>query len=89
MGTGLEGTRVSLKPSTEKVWPLNTTRSPASAARRNCAISRTRVAGLAKTPPFHASTIGCEPAPMPKTKRPGARSASPAAIDASVEGPRV
>ncbi len=68
---------------------MKTTRSPVSALRRTCAISRTRAAGRANVPPFHASTIGCEPAPMPRQKRPGARSAMEAADIASVAGPRV
>ncbi len=89
IGTGWRGTRVSRKPSTVSVSPLQTTRSPASAWRRNWAISRTRVAGRRNVPPFHDSTMGCEPAPMPSTKRPGARSAMPAAVEASVAGPRV
>ena len=89
MGTGSFGTRVSRNPSTVKVSPLKTTRSPASADRRNCAISRTRVAGRLNLPPFHDSTMGCDPAPIPSTKRPGATSASPAAVEASVAGPRV
>ena len=89
MGTGCCGGRVSRKPSTVSVLPLNTTRSPASAARSTEVISRTRVAGSANLPPFHASTMGCEPAPRPRQKRPGARSAIAAADMASVAGPRV
>src|SRR6266545_3600069 len=38
MGTGLAGTRESRKPSTAMVSPLNTTRSPANAARSTGAI---------------------------------------------------
>ena len=89
IGTGSFGAFVRRKPSTLIVCPLNTTRSPASADRRNCAVSRTRVAGRLNVPPFHDSTIGCEPAPMPSAKRPGATSARPAALEASVAGPRV
>ena len=77
------------KPSTENVSPRNTTRSPASAGRRKRTISFTRVAGRSKRPPFHVSTIGWEPAPMPRHRRPGAISARPAALTASVAGPRV
>src|SRR5215468_2689599 len=59
---GRAGGRVSRKPLTENVSPWKTTRSPVSAWRRNCAISRTRVAGRANTSPFQDSTIGWEPA---------------------------
>jgi hypothetical protein len=52
-------------------------------------MSRTRVAGLSKRPPFHFSTMTCEPEPSPRMKRPGATSATPAADWASVAGPRV
>ena len=89
IGTGCAGTVVRRKPSTLTVSPLNTTRPPARAARRNWAVSRTRVAGRLNVPPFQDSTMGCEPAPMPSTKRPGATSASPAAVEARVAGPRV
>ena len=89
MGTGSAGGRVRRKPSTDSVSPRKTTRSPASARRRIWAISRTRVAGRSKRPPFHVSTMGWEPAPMPRQKRPGASSARPAALTASVAGPRV
>ena len=89
IGTGCAGALVRRNPSTVNVSPLNTTRSPARAARRNWAVSRTRVAGRLNLPPFHDSTMGCEPAPMPSTKRPGATSARPAAVEASVAGPRV
>ncbi len=89
IGTGPATGRLRRKPSTESVRPENVTRSPASAARRTWTISRTRVAGRSNRPPFHASTMGCEPAPMPRQKRPGATSAMPAAHDASVAGPRV
>jgi hypothetical protein len=89
IGTGAAGGRPSLKPSTFRVLPWKTTRSPARMARRTVTISRTRVAGRANRPPFQASTIGCEPAPTPRQKRPGARSAMPAADMASVAGPRV
>ena len=71
IGTGPATGRLRRKPSTESVRPENVTRSPASAARRTWTISRTRVAGRSNRPPFHASTMGCEPAPMPRQKRPG------------------
>ena len=89
IGMGWIGGLVSLNPSTENVSPRNTTRSPASAGLRNWTISLTRVAGRSNVPPFHVSTMGWEPAPMPRQKRPGAISASPAADTASVAGPRV
>ena len=87
IGTGSAGTLVRRKPSTLNVSPLKTTRSPARAARRNWAVSRTRVAGRLNVPPFHDSTMGCEPAPMPSTKRPGAMSARPAAGGRERGGP--
>ncbi len=52
-------------------------------------MSLTRAAGRSNWPPFHVSTMGCEPAPMPRQKRPGAISPRPAALTASVAGPRV
>ena len=52
-------------------------------------MSLTRAAGRSKRPPFHVSTMGCEPAPIPRQNRPGAISWRPAALTASVAGPRV
>src|SRR3990167_446105 len=78
IGTGAATGRLSRKPSTANVSPRNTTRSPASARRRNSAISRTRAAGRAKRPPFQLSTIGWGAAPIPRQKRPGAGAGGPA-----------
>ena len=86
---GCAGGRLNRKPLTVNVSPSKTTRSPRNACRRNSKVSRTRVAGWAKRPPFQNSTIGCDPAPMPRQKRPGANSAKPAALMARVAGPRV
>jgi hypothetical protein len=45
--------------------------------------------GLTNSPAFQRSTMAGEEAPMPRTKRSGARSASVAADMASRPGPRV
>ena len=86
---GCAGGRLKRKPLTVNVSPSKTTRSPRNAWRRKSRVSRTRVAGRAKRPPFQNFTIGCDPAPMPRQKRPGANSAMPAALIAKVAGPRV
>ena len=89
MGIGDAGGRVSLNPCADTVSPFIVTRSPANADLRNAIVSRTLVTGRSNRPPFQSSTMGREPDPTPRQKRPGAISATPAALIASVAGPRV
>nr|BFE68531.1 hypothetical protein GCM10020092_018320 [Actinoplanes digitatis] len=52
-------------------------------------MSRLRANGLVKSAAFQSPTTTGEDAPMPSWKRPGAASASAAAVIASSPGPRV
>ena len=63
IGTGFSGGRSSLKPPSPA-------RSPASAARRNGIVSRTRVSGRSNGIPFQRSTITFDDDPIPRQKRP-------------------
>jgi hypothetical protein len=63
--------------------------SPASAERRNRSVSRERAKGSSKDAAFQLETITGDDAPMPRTNRPGASSATVAACIASRPGPRV
>jgi hypothetical protein len=65
------------------------TLSPVRATRRNRTTSRTRWYGLSNGMPFHFSTMTLDEVPMPRASRPGAASASAAALWARVGAPRV
>jgi hypothetical protein len=69
--------------------PPSPARSPASAARRNGIVSRTRVSGRSKGIPFQRSTITFDDDPIPRQKRPSDSSPSAAACWASTPGARV
>ena len=56
------------------------TRSPSSARRRKRTTSRTRASGRANSTAFHSCTTTADDAPTPSTNRPGAASASVAAV---------
>jgi hypothetical protein len=86
---GVAGGRSSLKRRTRKVSNSRSTTSPASAARRNSSMSRLRANGLVKSAAFQSPTTTGDDAPMPSWNRPGAASASAAAVIASRAGPRV
>jgi hypothetical protein len=87
-GGGSAG-RSSRNFDTANVSYSSVTFSPASAERRNRSVSRDRAKGSSKEAAFHFSTITGDDAPMPRTNRPGASSATVAACIASRPGPRV
>ena len=68
---------------------VSVTFCPVSATRRNRTTSRTRSYGLSNGMPFHRCTMTSDDEPMPMATRPGAASASAAALWAIVGAPRV
>ena len=83
------GARSSLNPLTSNVSYFSVTFSPVSARFRNRSVSRVLAYGLTNSPAFQRSTMAGDEAPMPRTNRSGARSASVAADMASRPGPLV
>jgi hypothetical protein len=83
------GSWSSRKPCTANVSNSSSTRSPVNARRRKRSVSRVRAYGATNGIPFHPCTMLADDAPNPSTKRPGAASASAAAVTASTDGPRV
>ena len=81
--------RASLKPRTAKVSNASLTGSPANALRRKRTVSRTVVSGRSYGRAFCICTMNGDDEPMPSEKRPGASTASDAALIAITAGPRV
>ena len=87
---GVSGTATSRrKPRTANVSYSAVTFSPASAARRNRMVSRTRAYGFPNGTAFQFDTIVGDDAPMPSAKRPGAAWHIDATAPARVAAPRV
>ena len=89
MGTGSAGGRPRRKLLTSYGPTVIAVFSPVIACLRNSTVWRIRVRGSSSFTPFQTSTIAGELVPMPRTMRPGARSASPAAVCARSVGVRV
>ncbi len=86
---GTAGGGASRKPSTANVSYRSLTFSPANAARRNRSTSRERWYGESNSMSFHCFTTTGVEVPTPSMNRPGARSASVAAVIARQAGPLV
>ncbi len=88
-GGGTAGGRSRVNRRTVNVSYAPSMVSPRSAARRNRSTSRVRLTGSSNATAFQSRTSTGEDAPTPSAKRPGAASASAAALIASNAGPRV